>query len=451
MRIEKLFNIKCFFLLWALQGCALLLLIWVQYWSLEFATFDTGIYANQLSNLIERGELWSSVLKKHPLSNHFTPNLFILTPLYAVVDSFVLLPIVKVCAFLAVPWILVCIGREVLGKSSWLVWIAPCMWLTNRYVLKTMLFEFQVSSLALPFIALAFLFALRKHWIPLFINLLFLLGFKEHLALMWIAIGLFLVVEQRNTKGGLLIGAGCAIGLFIYTVIMPYFGTGAELSHSYRFGPFALLSSKVNLLMKAFLSVGFLPLFSWRAMVWLLPTFGLAFVSNDPNMVSLNYHYQDLPLTVMFVALIFGLQKFQLLRNSTIHARYLPLIIALLILVYNNRTPGTTIRKMWPIDSERAVVRALHMLAPRVKPTCTVIVQDALGPYLTQIKNLEILARKDTFLMAPSPKLLILSPQAAAWPLTDVEITALAKNTPLTNGLNLISEGDCLIPPPPLS
>ena len=340
---------------------AWLALVGVEFYSFGFNNFDTGIYANGVSNFIRSGKYYSSILGMPALGEHFTPNLLLFSPLLILKDSFLWFPLAKVIAFGACIPILFCLGREILGRGSPLIWTAPGLWVIHKYIFKLMAAEFQPSTLAMPFILGVFLLAIKGRWKLVYTFLLLLCGFKEHLPLVFISLGTFLCVENREKARGIgIIVSGIVIGILIYGVIMPAFANGIPNSHSHRFGPFDLTGAKFSLLLTCFFSFAFIPILPLRNLLWILPSFGLALITKDPLMVTTGFHYQDIPLTVMFVGLIYGLKYLRETQWQKERSKAAKFIFASLILIavflFHNRSPSQLILKNWPSNTQRNLI-----------------------------------------------------------------------------------------------
>ncbi len=404
----------------------------VDYYAVEYNNFDTGIFANLLAQLWQSGRYYSSVLQMHGLGDHFTPLLMMFAPLLALKSTFMWLPFIKLLAFFACPVILYRIAVAVLGRGTPLVYAPPLLWIMNKYAGKALEMEFQPSSLALPLVLLVFLFLiegrLRLAWLPLVL----LLGLKEHLPLIWISAGLFAAVVLRRRAWGLAAAAaGIALGWLIYFKIMPAFAGAAPL-HAARFAPFTFPAAKIGLLLKAFASVGFIPLLYPRSLVFVLPAFAIQLISKDEAMLSLSFHYQDIAMPVLFVALTYGLKALQQceypLAASSARLRTLEaLLSAVLIVAVNNRYPMHQIRRHWPTAEERAVVRELKALKAELSNRRYAVLWslDALGPYLFEDERLRSIFTPADVLNEKAAHAVVVAEEVNKYPLTTQQLEEL--------------------------
>lgn len=423
--VRRLFDRNLFRLLFVSSLLAWSGLIVVEYYSIEYSNFDTGIYANQVSIFNQTGRYFSSLLDMPALGEHFTPNLLLFSPLLSLVNSLFWFPFFKLFAFLLCPIILYQLGKEVLGSNSKLLFVAPILFLCNRYILSTVAMEFQPSGLAMPVILLCFLFAVRQQTTPLFACLIFLLGFKEHLSLIWISVGLFYIFELRRPVSGSVISSlGICFGLLVYFVLMPYFAEGLPNSHSQRFEPTALMFDKFKLIFKALFSVGFIPLLVPRLLPCVLAAFGIALVSKDPLMLTLSYHYQDIALTVLFVGVVYGLRKLQSLELNR-HSRVALAAVAVALLFYHNRFPSRLIKKEWPSQAEISLVRELELKRQSLNRESTLWTLNSVGPYFFDFQKLRpIIHPEPPFHQDPASQVIIPT-GVQTWPLSVEEVETM--------------------------
>ena len=193
----------------------------IRYISVQYYVADIGNFAYEIAQFVKTGTLHSTILNRHVLADHFVPNLLLFYPFFMVYPSFLWLTAFQIAAFLSSVFVLIRIGRQVIPHNQdWLVFIAPALFLIHNFVALTVLHQTQPSAFSLPFILLAFSFAIDKKHVKMFIVLLFLLGFKENLALVWISLGMFFMVHLNIVKIGiLLIIMGIIFGSLVYFII----------------------------------------------------------------------------------------------------------------------------------------------------------------------------------------------------------------------------------------
>ena len=336
------FNLICI-----LFSISWLVVVIIRYISVQYYIGDIGNFAYEIEQFVKTGTLHSTLLNRNALADHFTPNLILFYPFFQIYPSFLWLTGFQLVAFFSSVFVLIRIGRQVISRNQeWLIFIAPALFLIHNLIALTVLWQIQPSAFSLPFILLAFSFAIDKKYVKMFVVLLFLLGFKENLALVWISVGMFLMVHLNKVKLGIfLIILGIIFGLLTYFIIMPHFNDGIYPHHIGRFGPFSLIKQKIFLITISLISVGFLPLLIPKSLLYILPAFGLALVSRSSPMLTFNYHYQDIPLTVLFIGVIYGLASLPtgeswLFRIKQKYLEYIPAIAFTVIIFSNPRCPS---------------------------------------------------------------------------------------------------------------
>jgi uncharacterized membrane protein len=218
------------------------------------------------------------------------------------------------------------------------------------------------------------------------------LGFKEHMSLIWVSVGTYIIFFQGKTKEGLFfILMGIMIGIFVFFIVMPYFSSGLSSLHSNRFNPFSLYYEKVQLIFLSLLSVGFIPLLSPRTLLFIIPAFGISLVSQDSNMMTFNYHYQDIALTVLFVGVVFGLSSINDVSHffSKTTKDFFLAICILTILIMNTSFPYQKIREFWPDNQHVEMMQELNQIKQVVEKDAPLWVTERFSIYFIDHANLK--------------------------------------------------------------
>ena len=249
------------------QGFIFFIFTILKYYSFSWNAWDVGNHSNMLYN-ISQGEFYSSILGVHNLADHFSVSMSPLALLYMLEPSTHWMTLAKTTAYISVPIFLYRIRMQTgikpgtairdtaLISCAWLLFYAPA--------LNSLYYEFQPSSLALPFVLYAFLCLQREHWIRFGLTMVFLLGFKEHLGSVWIGLGIYLMLSTPRKKLGLfLVAAGALVVYLVMFQVMQYF-RNYEASWSMGVAPFEDIPKKLVYLFKLLAPLGFLPLIHWR-------------------------------------------------------------------------------------------------------------------------------------------------------------------------------------------
>ncbi len=279
----------------------------LKYYSFRWTVWDGGSYSNMLYN-ISQGRFYSSYLGTHNWGDHFSPSMSPLALFYLLLPSTHWLTLAKTVAYLSVPLLIQKICKEsfqnkeqawsvtVIIGAAWMLFYAPA--------LNSLYYEFQPSALTPPFILYAFLCFQRKEWLRFWFTMILILGFKENLGAVWIGFGCFMVLATPNKKTGVFLICGGIISIYLIVFhVMPYFRNYEE-SWSMPVGPFQDFPGKLMYLFKLLIPLGFLPLIFWRFGIVAGPAIGVNLVSSSPKMYSTSYHYDDIPSTLLMVAMV---------------------------------------------------------------------------------------------------------------------------------------------------
>ncbi len=369
----------------------------LKYFALEYYIWDVGIFANNIVNFVETGTYFSSVLNMHGFADHFSPNLLLLAPLFKIAPSVMWLTILKVVAFFSTTWFLFQLGITLLGKQSQWIYLAPILWLINKYFAQTLHASFQPSSLTPPFIVAAFWFASQKKYRSMLICLVILLGFKEHLSLIWLSVGGFLLGEKKFKMGFFCLGAGLTAGIVTYFVIMPFYfeGIGTSLHTQSRLGIFEFIPRKLEMFGWCLLSVGLLPLIQWKNWLMILPAFGLTWITKDPPMLDFGYYYFDISMTVMVVSVIYSVKKLQTdtprpqCPSSVLWGFRVGMVLS--ILLVNTYSPQQWIVRRIPSETHRAILEEIQQYREELGMEKELWLDDQIGVHFIRFPHMKYL------------------------------------------------------------
>jgi len=323
---KKLFLRKKWLIVIFLVHISLFIAITIlRYYSFSWNIWDVGNFSNKLYN-ISQGSLYSSYLGAHDWADHFNPSISPLALLYLLVPSTNWLTLAKTIAYVSVPLVVYQICKELFDnkEKAWFVTVilALAWMLIYAPALNSFFFEFQPSSLTPPFILYAFLCFKRKRWVIFWFLMFFLLGFKEHLGAVWIGFGFYMVLATPQKKMGLFLIAGGTIAIYIIIFkVMPFYRNYHD-SWSMVIGPFQDVPEKIVYLIKILIPFGFIPLIFWRFGIIAGPAIGVNLLSGAERsqMYSTSYHYDDIPSTLLIIAMILSfssisMHKIQLLKQ----------------------------------------------------------------------------------------------------------------------------------------
>jgi uncharacterized membrane protein len=401
---------------------AWLSLIIVEYFSISYNVFDTGWFWSVVANLGQGRGFFNSFLQMPAFADHFSPVLALFVPFFKIWPSFLWLPLFRLLAYLACLPVLWRISGHLL-RQPMLRWLVLAIWLTNAPLARVLSFEFQPSTLALPVILLAFLFAVEGRLPATVLCLVVLLGFKENMALVIVSVGAWMwFFGRRRMVGKTLVVAGITVGLLIVFVVAPLLSDGASNQHLDRFGPFELGGAKALFLLRLLASVGFIPLLAPRSLLVFLPACGLTLVSGMANMPTLRYHYHDVPTAVLFVTVILGLARYE--EGTSWLGRWSPgwrsvavsLFIALLVLG-NHRYPSAEVWQKWPSEADLEAISELKSVRQALEPDTTLWALDCLAVYFSDDLRARTILKIEEPLNARRHHTVLLADHVHHWPI----------------------------------
>ena len=367
----------------------------LKYYSFRWNVWDVGSYSNVLYN-ISQGRFYSSYLGTHNWGDHFSPSMSPLALFYLWLPSTHWLTLAKTVAYLSVPPLIHKICKEsfqnkeqawsvtVIIGVGWMLFYAPA--------LNSLYYEFQPSALAPPFILYAFLCFQRKLWLRFWFTMIVILGFKEYLGAVWIGFGCFMVLATPNKKMGFFLISGGVISIYlIMFYIMPYFRNFEE-SWSMPVGPFQDIPGKLIYLFKILMPLGFLPLIFWRFGIIAGPAIGVNLLSSNPKMYSTSYHYDDIPSTLLMVAIVLIVSSGRLKLGFLEGKRAGQLLLAGWIACLIGMLPASPMRELYASipDNMHMGIRKELIEFDQFSKDEPIAVQTSLGPQFNRTNILAI-------------------------------------------------------------
>lgn len=303
------FNYKLFLGLAAAQLSGWSLNIWAEYYSLDFNFYDTGWFSNTISNFRSGYGFYNSELEGHEFSDHFTPNILLFSPFYSYIDSGVVLIIFRLI-FFALSFYTIyryCKFKSIgEGPSAFILFF----WSISLGVNNYLGYEFQPSSLIIPFVFLLFELIDRKKYLLFLLVSVFVLGFKENSLLLLFSIGLYRIFFHKDIlTGGLICSLAGITAVFLHNILMPLI-SGLTNANAGILDPFCCLSDKLFFLLLTLASTGFVLMFNLRSMLVLIPSLAVSILGNRSGAFTFTFHYQDLPMAISFCLMIHIFHKY---------------------------------------------------------------------------------------------------------------------------------------------
>lgn len=320
---EKFFNIVfyltfCFFIFGFSLIAALKLIN-------AYKAYDISLYFQAMFNTLKGNFLHATCAPAGPSLNflgvHFSPILALIAPLYLVFPSaltFIIL-LVIVEAIGALP--LKSLAKKVLNNSI-IANLVAVSYLAFIPLSSVMLFGFREIALAIPLVIFAFYFLENGQKGLFFLFSILAISCKEEMILVFFLVGIFLFVFKKEKILGFLLILICGLLGPIYSkIIMPLLWGGKKYSYWNKyFGNIFAVDVVIKRILSlrsfqylifmfspmlgmAFLSGGYLLIF--------LPVLIITFLSQNPLMASIYFHYSGSLIPFVFIASIYGFRLFK--------------------------------------------------------------------------------------------------------------------------------------------
>ena len=365
----------------------------LRYLSFQWSIWDSGIFSNIIYNM-SQGELWWSHYEVHPWADHFTPSISILAPFFWIYPNFTWIVLAKILSYTLVPlgfWQLAkyqnqqverAIVLTLLVSSAWLLWYKPTV--------SSLWYEWQPSCLAPPVIVFCFLWLEKKEWFKFSLGLLFLLGLKEHMGIVPLGFGCYLVLQRKEQfwTGLVLIVLGLTALFSITYGVMPFF-RGNQPSWSVPTLDFwGNIPGKVIYSWKLLFPLAFLPLLYFRIGIMAGPAIGVNLIAAREAMRSNSYHYDDVAGTLLLIAVLVVLstqdwQKYwKFITNRAQQILLLAWLIGTSLLMPSSI--GQELKSAWPTAKHFEIHQELSEVKKQYPLDEGVAVQSSLGVHFQQ-------------------------------------------------------------------
>jgi uncharacterized membrane protein len=313
-----------------------------RYLTLNSYYYDLGIM-NQVVDNTSRGhflEMTNQQLGKNAsrIAIHFDPILAFFAPFYLVYrDPSVLL--IGQAAIIGLGALAIyLLGIKVLKKKG-LSLVFAVLYLLYFQVQRTVLFDFHAVALSTSFLLFAFYYLEEKKPLPYFAFIFLSLITKEHVGLIVLMLGLYILFIKKNTRLGLAtLGIGALFFAATVYVLIPWARGSDHFALKY-FADFGDSPSKilVNVLTHPLVTMRkifsaetityvsrlvvpmFFSLFSPFTFLIALPEWAINILSINANMRGYYFHYSSLIVPVLFYGAVMGHRNFdRLIKNKNI-------------------------------------------------------------------------------------------------------------------------------------
>lgn len=296
----------------------------VRHLRLETYIFDLGYYDQLIWLAAHFKPIFSSILEANPWVDHFSPSIFLLTPLYWLWENVIILLIFQsyFVALGAYPLYLLAYKRT---KSKLFSLCIAFAYLVFYGIQNAVAFDFHAVTLGSPILLFIFWFYEEKKYFFFWILLIVFVGLQENFFVLAAAYGVFLTIHFKDYKRGIIITLSSIffLSLLIFYLIPNFFGAqyyylpktseGRDLIDMAKglYTP----SSKIDVVFFSLLAFGFLPLFTPSIFILLVEEFvGRFLATTNSNWWILGFHYNAILAPILSCGAILAVQKFFLKR-----------------------------------------------------------------------------------------------------------------------------------------
>lgn len=373
----------------------------------DFGIFDTAIWkiAHLQAPIIDHLVVGGKVI----FADHFSPSVFLFSPLYwftdrgeaLLISQALFVGLAGLVIYLTGVWVLknpsASLRTSKLASLSVLISFYLFIGLQNAVIS-----DFHEATVAtLPF-ALTFYSIIKKNLKWFIVFGLITLGFKETMFLLGIAFGIFILFFNKKW---LKIGLATSIFSLLYgflaiKLVIPHFSGGFYFySQNLNFEFARLITSffdnsmKIDTMFKTFWSFSFLPVLSPAFWLLIYEEFITRFYSNvGTTRIDLGLHYSAILSVIMAVSSIFGL-KFIISKISRLKFNLLLIIIILnSIFLYRFVVHGPLALSYNPAFYKQTKdFDFLNKMVQMIPKNASVMTQNNIAPHLTHSKNVWLL------------------------------------------------------------
>jgi uncharacterized membrane protein len=305
--------------------------------------YDLGIM-NQVVYNTSQGrflEMTNQELIKNTsrLAIHFDPILALFAPFYKLYEGPEVL-LIGQTIILGLGALAVFLISQKIIKKNFISLVFTLSYLLYFAVQRAALFDFHAVTLATTFFLFALYFNLvnknKLYFLFIFLTLLT----KEHVGLVVLFLGLYLIFVKKQKKIGI-VTAILGMIFFVSTVyfIIPYYRGAEHFATKYFFD----IRSRLPNIMKGgitylllIISPLFYALFSPLTLLISLPEWAINILSGNNNMRTIFFHYNSVIVAFIFYSLILGYKNFlNIVKNKKLQIIFFAIFIFLnLISIY---------------------------------------------------------------------------------------------------------------------
>lgn len=281
--------------------------------------FDLGYYDQLIWQLAHGKPLFSTLLENHPWLDHFSPSIFLLSPIYLFLPSTLVILLTQSILIPLGAYPLYKIALKKL-KNNGTALALSFVYLLFWGIHNAISFDFHPLALGAPLLAFIVYFYEQKQMRMFYLFMLLFAGLQENYFIFLAFFGMFLALHYKDYKRGIVISllSGATFLLLIFIVIPHYFGSSYYYLPSDGAGTFSLSSlvtkfvtpaMKLEVLLYTFLPTAFVSFLSPFHFILFFEEFAGRFLLDNPNWWGLGYHYNAILATLIVLSTIEGLRR----------------------------------------------------------------------------------------------------------------------------------------------
>jgi uncharacterized membrane protein len=366
-----------------------------RFWQFEVFYYDFGIFDQAIWNvahfrapIIDHFVIGGKII----FADHFSPSMFLLSPLYWITNKPEVLLIAQALAVGASALVLYRLAKHTLhhAVAAFAITMAYLLFVGTQNALIADIHE--VTFMALPLMLALYAIITKQltlFWVSFFVTL----GFKESSALLGIALSVYMYLYNKKwLHTAIVVGAISLIWGYLTTqLIIPYFyGERYFYTPTFDPNPFKTLWTLVddpikrNTIITSLLSFGFLPLFSPFTWPLLLQDFASRFMQNNFALRwGLGLHYSILLAVIMAFSSINTLVHVKKRTNSMTLNVIAVALILITVFLHQFKLHGPLGLAYNPaFYANTRNFSFLNDLISKVPPNTTVMTQNNIAPHM---------------------------------------------------------------------
>jgi uncharacterized membrane protein len=277
--------------------------------------WDLAIYNQCISNIAFHGVPISTLYTDATLNHfgiHFSPLYYLLAIPYRFAPSALTLVVLQILALgLGALPLYALVARRI---GPWYGLVFAIAYLLNPITENIAMYEFHEIAFFVPLMLAALWAYDTERWKTFWVFLVLALGVREDTAAYLLVFGFVLFWTGRRRLGVPVMVLSAVWLLVVYKGVMPWLRGGAPYFFDDRYKdlghPWLLLSSSARWIFVAqlFVTVAFLPLFSRRHMLLLLPGLAFSLLSSFFAQYSIRFHYTAPIFPFLYYTALVGLE-----------------------------------------------------------------------------------------------------------------------------------------------